>query len=142
MKTARKLLAAFTIVALPSYVNAFDINTHAAMTAAAIQRSKITGLPNTSVILKKLGLYNKDFVIGSSYIDIGTSLTNRDGTAYENEVMGEVRGVIGDIPQPYTIPGWIIHGSIREDDNTIETALGTPQGDEPGGVFNRVYGLC
>ena len=144
MKTARKLLAAFTIVALPSYVNAFDINTHATMTAAAIQQSKITGLLNSSAVLKKLGLYDKDFTFGSSCIDIGTSLTNRNGTAYENEVVDNIRAkLVGTtVPNLYTIPGRIIHGSIREDDNTIETAQGTPQGDEPGGVFNRVYGLC
>jgi hypothetical protein len=138
MKNNYKLLAAFTIVALPSYVHAFDINTHAAMTSAAIQQSKITGSPNSSVILKKLGVYDKDFAIGSSYVDIG-SLIKRNTTQYEGDVVDEV-GKRLTLPAIHTIPGWIIRGSIREDDNTKETLQGTPEGDEPNGVFDRVYG--
>jgi hypothetical protein len=142
MNINHKLLVVIAAMALPGYVRAFDISTHAAMTTEAIKQSQITGSPNTSSVLKKLGLYNKDDVFKERYIDIGTTLTSRNGTQYENNVMDSIRGRVAGttIPNPYTIPGWIIRGAIREDDNTIETKQGTPEGDEPGGVFNRVYG--
>jgi hypothetical protein len=144
MNINHKLIAALTMATLTNSVHAFDISTHAAMTTEAIKQSKITGDPNSSLVLKKLGLYNKDDVFKERYIDIGTSLTSRNGTRYENDVMDSIRGKIAGttIPTPYTIPGWIIRGSIREDDNTQETPLGNANGsgDEPGGVFQRVYG--
>ena len=140
MNTNHKIFAALVALSQSIDVLAFDINTHTAMTSEAIKQSKITGSPNTSVVLKKLGLYSKDDVFKDRYIDIGTSPTSRNGTGYENNIMRDVRGAISDIPNPYTIPGWIIRGAIREDDNTKETPSGTPEGDEPGGVFNRVYG--
>jgi hypothetical protein len=140
MNTHHKLLIACIASALPNQALAFDIHTHAAMTSEAVKQSQITGSPNSSQVLKKLGLYNKDDVLKQRYIDIGTSLTSRNGTDFEQTVMKNVRDVITDIPNPYTIPGWIVRGAIREDDNTKETPQGTPEGDEPGGVFNRVYG--
>jgi hypothetical protein len=141
MNTNHNLLVA--VIALAAHSTnalAFEVETHAAMTSEAIKQSKITGSPNTSPILKKLGLYNKDDVFKERYIDIGSSLTSRNGTLFENGKMERVREKITDVSQPYSIPGWIIRGSIREDDNTEETKPRTPEGDEPGGVFQRVYG--
>jgi hypothetical protein len=140
MNTSLKLITLLIAIAVSVDVLAFDIHTHAAMTSEAIKQSKITGTPNDSVVLKKLGLYNKDYVFKLRYIDIGSSLTDRNATFFESGVMERVREKITDIPNPYTIPGWIIRGAIREDDNTIETPASKPEGDEPGGVFNRVYG--
>jgi hypothetical protein len=144
MNINHKLFTALTVMSLPSCVHAFDISTHAAMTTEAIKQSKITGDPNNSLVLKKLGLYDKDSVFKERYIDIGASLTSRNGTAFENKVMDRIRDKIAGttIPNPYTISGWILRGVIREDDNTLETAPGnaTGSGDEPGGVFQRVYG--
>lgn len=142
MKTLIQITCAVSIALHSIAALAFDINTHAAISAKAVEQSKITSSPNTSGILKKLGLYDKDFAIGSSYIDIG-SLFKRDTTGFEQKVIDDVgttqkTGVV--IPAAHTIPGWIIRGSIREDDNTKETLQGTPEGDEPGGVFDRVYG--
>jgi hypothetical protein len=142
MNTHHKLLVVVAMMAMTLSLDtlAYDTPTHAAMTSAAIQQSQITSKPNDSLILKKLGLYNKDDVFKERYIDIGSIPTNRNGTSFENDIMKDVRKVITDIPQPYTIPGWILRGTIREDDNTKETPQGTPQGDEPGGVFQRSYG--
>ncbi|MEO8101534.1 MAG: hypothetical protein ABI790_03355 [Betaproteobacteria bacterium] len=109
------------------------------MTSEAIKQSSITASPNSSQPFRKLGLFDRDFAIGSSYIDIGT-LVKRNGTDYELEVMRDVRLAITDIPEAYRIPGWLLRGAVREDDNTKETRPGTPEGDEPGGVFERVYG--
>jgi hypothetical protein len=141
-KLLQKLASLCAVMSMP--VVAFDITTHAAMTAKAIEQSKITGNPNNSTVLKKLGLYDKDFVIGTSYLDIGSSITRRNTTNFENDIIvsqvgnTEKTGLV--MPAPHTIPGWIIRGAIREDDNTIETPASKPEGDEPGGVFNRVYG--
>jgi hypothetical protein len=140
MNISYKLLAALIAATVSADVLAFDISTHAAMTSEAIKQSKITGSPNNSVVLKKLGLYSRDDVFKERYIDIGASLVSRNGTDYELKVMKGVRDVIADIPNSYTIPGWIIRGSIREDDNTEETKPRTLEGDEPGGVFQRVLG--
>jgi hypothetical protein len=139
MNTNHKIFAALATLLFSIDALSFDIHTHAAMTAEAIKQSKITGAPNDSVVLKKLGLYDKEYVFKLRYIDIGSSLTDRNATLFEAEAMGKVRIAIADIPSPYTIPGWIIRGAIREDDNTIETPPGTPEGDEPGGVFQRSY---
>jgi hypothetical protein len=144
MKPLSQITCAVSIAINSIAAVAFDINTHAAMTAKAVEQSKITSSPNTSNVLKKLGLYDKDFAIGSSYIDIG-SLIKRDTTGFEQKVIDDVGATQKTgltLPASHTIPGWIIRGTIREDDNTIETAQGnsTGSGDEPGGVFNRVYG--
>jgi hypothetical protein len=142
MKSLFLITSALALTSHSTSIIAFDINTHAAMTAKAVEQSKITSSPNTSDILKKLGLYDKDFAIGSSYIDIG-SLIKRNTTDFEKKVMGDV-GLTDQtgltLPNAESIPGWIIRGSIREDDNTKETLQGTPEGDEPNGVFDRVYG--
>jgi hypothetical protein len=142
MKSLPKLICALAFAFNSAAALAFDIATHAAMTAKAVEQSKITSSPNTGDILKKLGLYDKDFAIGSSYIDIG-SLIKRDTTGYEQKVIDDVGSTQKTgltLPAIHTIPGWIIRGSIREDDNTKETLQGTPEGDEPNGVFDRVYG--
>ncbi|MGH8761579.1 MAG: hypothetical protein ACREVW_19080, partial [Burkholderiales bacterium] len=48
----------------------------------------------------------------------------------------EVPGVT--MPANYAFAGWLLRGAIREDDNTRDTPH--PEGDEPGGVFDRVFG--
>jgi hypothetical protein len=122
--------------------NAYDINTHTAMTSEAIKLSVITASPNTSPLFKRLHLRDKDYAIGEHYIDIG-SLIKRNATPFERKVMENVGDTLKTgltVPAADSIPGWILRGAIREDDNSIETPSGTPQGDEPGGVFDRVFG--
>ena len=131
------------LIAIVSFfAQAFDVTTHTAMTSEAIKQSAISSSPNTSPVFVKLGLFDKPFAIGSSYIDIG-SLIKRNSTTYEGNFIGRVgdtaiTGLV--LPTADSIPGWIIRGTVREDDNTKETRQGTPQGDEPNGVFDRVYG--
>jgi hypothetical protein len=146
-KTILKLVSLCVAISTP--ILAFDTTTHAAMTSEAIKALKADTVQNLSgiaAINKKLGLYDKDFVIGSSYIDIGTSPTRRKTTNFENDIIVNKVGntpITGlALPSPHSIPGWIIRGAIREDDNTIETPQGnaTGSGDEPGGVFERVVG--
>ena len=137
-----KLILMAALLAVPACF-AFDINTHTAMTAEAIRQSRISDNPNSSIIFQKLGLFDRNGAIGSYYIDIGANgWTKRSTTAFESKVIDAVSapgtGLV--VPNAESIPGWIIRGAIREDDNITETPQGTPQGDEPGGVFNRVFG--
>ena len=134
-------LAALLLIFSGKFAHAYDITTHTAITAEALRQSQITVTPNTSVVFKKLGLFDKDYALGTYYMDIG-SLTKRNATPFERETMKKVRDADArlNLPTAESIPGWILRGAIREDDNTKETLQGTPQGDEPGGVMDRVYG--
>ena len=128
MKTASYLTCTLCLAMGSTSVHAFDINTHTAMTSAAIEQSaSITATPNTSDVIKRLGLFDRPFALGSSYIDIG-SLIRRSSTNFEGKVINSV----GDndatgltLPAADSIPGWLLRGAIREDDNTTETPLGT-----------------
>jgi hypothetical protein len=148
IKSIASIASLLLMFAESDVASAFDTTTHAAMTSEAIKALKADTVQNLSgiaAINKKLGLYDKDFVIGRSYIDIGASLNRRNTTVFEQKIIddvGNTRFTGLTLPASHTIPGWIIRGSIREDDNTIETAQGnsTGSGDEPGGVFQRVYG--
>ena len=121
---------------------AFDVRTHTAMTAAAIAQSKITNTPNTSLVFKKLGLFDSEAVFGSTYVDLGSGTTRRS-TEFEANIfrdVGNTQFTGLTLPPSLSIPGWIVRGAVREDDNTSETPEGSPAGDEPGGVFQRVFG--
>jgi hypothetical protein len=142
MRKISQLIYSSLFIITPTIAIAFDVNTHAAMTAEAIRQSVITGSPNTSALFKRFGLIDKDYAIGTYYIDIG-SLVKRNTTPFEREIMDDVRRANQNIlivPTAESIPGWILRGAIREDDNSLETPSGTLQGDEPGGVFDRVFG--
>ncbi len=119
----KNVLRACTLAALlaskPSL--SFDLTTHVAMTSEALKASKFGATPNTSEILKKLGLYDKDDVFRDGYNDFNgvfgaqstsgyARVTRRKATNYELGVMEEVRKVIADIPQASTIRGWLHHG--------------------------------
>ncbi len=142
MKTP-SLLFALSCFCFVAQTFAFDVNTHTAMTSEAIKQSAIGSNPNASVIIKKLGLFDRPEFLGAQYIDIGASLTRRTSAKFERDVIAAV----GDtktgltIPHELSLSGWIIRGAIREDDNSIETPQGGSNGagDEPGGVFERVY---
>jgi hypothetical protein len=142
MRKITQLIYSTLFIIAPTIASAFDVNTHAAMTSEAIRQSVITGSPNSSALFKRFGLFDKDYAIGTYYIDIG-SLVKRNATPFEREIMRDVREAnlnLFIVPTAESIPGWILRGAIREDDNSIETRPGTLQGDEPGGVFDRVFG--
>ena len=141
MKKIFKVITIF-LLTVPISALAYDTTTHAAMTAEALTQSLITATPNTSPIFKKLGLFDRDYALGSYYMDIG-SLVKRNTTPFERDIMRDVTNANSAnliVPTAESIPGWIVRGAIREDDNTKETLPGTLEGDEPGGVFDRVYG--
>jgi hypothetical protein len=140
MKKNFQISCALLLFCISKVGFSFDTSTHAAMTSEALKVSKFSITPNTSPILKRLGLSDKTDAFGEQYIDVGTTLTKRKATAFEADIMKKVRDVKGDLPFSNTIPGWIIRGVIREDDNTSENKPGTAHADEPGGVFQRVFG--
>jgi hypothetical protein len=143
MKTNQLIAAAgiMLFVNVPNSATAFDVHTHTAMTHEAVKKSQLGASPNASGIIKKLGIFDRPDIFGERYLDIGVTVTSRDGKQFEADIMNRVR-TLGQLPLPlnYSLPGWIIRGAVREDDNTSEVKPNTPEADEPGGVFNRVFG--
>ena len=113
MKVKLNSISIAVSISFVGSATAFELETHTAMTAAAIAQSKITATPNTSAVFKKLGLYDRELALGSSYIDIGASIVTRAQMPYERDVMEAVRtqGIL-PIPTPLSIPGWIVRGAI------------------------------
>ncbi|MBL0142896.1 MAG: hypothetical protein IPP91_12530 [Betaproteobacteria bacterium] len=133
-------------VAAGQVAYAFDQHTHGAMTSEAMASSSFTRDPNASIVLKRLGLFDftPDFAgrypgLGTRYIDMGADVRARDSLSIEAEMIRTLsfKNITQlTIPDQFTITGWFMRGAIREDDNTLET----PGGDEPGGIFDRVFG--
>lgn len=144
------LIIALGIACVPASPGAyaFDQHTHGAMTSEAIASSNFTRDPNASPLLKRLGLF--DFTpefggrfpgLGNRYLDLGSTVRARDGLSIEGAMIERLsrKAITGlTIPDQFTITGWFMRGAIREDDNAGETPTGV--GDEPDGVFNRVFG--
>ncbi len=120
--------------------SAFDTRTHAAMTAAAASKSRLGLSPSLRPLLSSLGLFDYDFALESRYIDIAPQMTTRFASRFEGSVLDEMRKPATglNIPEAYTITGWLMRGAIREDDNSVE--LEPRFQDEPGGTFSRVFG--
>ena len=128
------------IIGSSETVAAFDTSTHAAMTAAAAGKSRLGISPTFSAQIRVLGLRDYNFVFGDKYIDIGPQLVTRIGSGFEDGIIDSVQrqNGIGQIPNAYTLTGWLMRGAIREDDNEVEIA--PVYQDEPGGAFNRPFG--
>ncbi len=141
------MFAAFMSLSNP--VTAFDVRTHAVMTFEATAMSMLGRDPNASGLMPRLGLVDyppsvtaRFPTLGESYVDIGTSLITRNGKSIETRITNQVRAAYQEnqgIPHDFQLTGWIIRGAIREDDNREETPV-SEGGDEPDGVFNRVFG--
>jgi hypothetical protein len=131
-------IAICTTSAICNSVFAYDLHTHTAMTSEAVAQSKFTRDPKSSAIIKQLGIKQIAIPFGDRYIDIGSQVISRNSSNFEADIMDTVRDADGRLvlPASYTLTGWLMRGAIREDDNALET----PNSDEPGGVFSRVYG--
>ena len=137
-----------TAICWPS--TGFELPTHAAITSAGVAQSKLTSMPSNSALLSSLGLVDHPNLpgspyppLGERYIDIGPSLVTRFGLGIERAVVTALRRPATGltIPEEFSIPGWILRGAIREDDNTRDTpSPPAGDGDEPGGTFNRNFG--
>ena len=141
MKATKKLVATI-LLSIGGNVLAYDTSTHTAMTAAAAGKSRIGASPSFSAQIQTLGLRDYNFVLGDKYIDISPQLLTRIGSGFEDKIIDDVTkanrlGPI-QIPDAYTLTGWLMRGAIREDDNKLEIA--PIYQDEPGGTFNRPFG--
>ena len=140
-----KLTVIFSILVTGFFMHtalAFDITTHVAITAKAVEQSKFGSTPNTSELLARLGLRDAEGIFGGRYVGFGSPVRSRAATSWEKRWMKEVRE--GDpslrIPTDFTMTGWIMRGAVREDDNTFETPRINETDSDPAPVFNRVFG--
>lgn len=118
--------------AVATHAAAFDTTTHAAMTAKAMTVSSL----GTPALRDRLGILDYNRAFGAGYLDMGTSLLPRAALPIEQGILADVRKRNSFIPADFTVTGWLMRGAIREDDNSVET----PSSDEPGVIFNRVFG--
>ena len=139
MKTTKKLVATI-LLSIGGNVLAYDTSTHTAMTAAAAGKSRVGASPSFSVQIQTLGLRDYNFVLGDKYIDIGPQLLTRIGSGFEDQIILNVfqANTQIQIPDAYTLTGWLMRGAVREDDNRVE--IPPVYQDEPGGTFNRPFG--
>lgn len=109
-------------------VNAYEINTHATLTAKAYARSDLYGGQLSQV----LGIDQTEDPFNDRYYDNSiNAVRSRFGNKYENKLIDDL-GYI-----PYSLVGWLMRGSIREDD--IPTLLkGKNPPDDPDGQIVRV----
>jgi hypothetical protein len=126
---------------------AFETATHAAMTSEAFAQSHLTRTPLTSDVTRDLGILDPSFLSYKSYMDIGSSPIIRNHNTIQELVFKDLKTTDLAVPDAYTLTGWAMQGVIREDDNSTETPQCRPDdpidmrcSDEPGGVFNRVFG--
>ena len=143
--TTPKMKLVYTISALAIGIFipgtlAFDIHTHAAMTAKGVDKSTFGTSPSNSPLLIRLGLRDADGIFGNRYIGFGPTLLSRYATTYEGGVIDAVSKIVPGFPGSQTIAGWIVRGAVREDDNTVETPRINETDSDPAPVFNRVLG--
>jgi hypothetical protein len=119
------------------------------MTSEAMAASKFGRDANASAVTRRLGLVDyppslttRFPTLGVKYLDVGSTIKSRDALAIEFRIMEEVRQAYNaalQLPHELALIGWVMRGAIREDDNRLETPI-ERGGDEPGGIFNRVFG--
>ena len=118
-----KLIAIAVLTACALWTDpaqSFDLHTHVAMTAKAVEKSALGVNPASSAVISRLGLTSPDAVLGRRYI--GFALPQKYGfaTSYEGDVFRRVRdgnpGSTLTIPDDFSITGWIMRGAVREDD--------------------------
>lgn len=115
---------------------AFDVTTHGAITIKATQQSILGANPAASDLAKRLGILNKSTELGADYLHMqNVNVLNRV-LKVESDAIADIKKGLGGVPTKNSIAGWLMRGSIREDDNSIETS----DSDEVGGVFSRVFG--
>ena len=140
-----RIISALALLTFGGYVGtvlSFDIHTHTAMTAKAIEQSQLGSTPNASLIIARLGLRDSDGVFSNRYVGFGQPLRSRFATTWEGGVMNLTRKSDTSlaIPPNQSIAGWIMRGAVREDDNTAETPRINETDNDPTPVINRVFG--
>ncbi len=136
MRTAK--LAVLMAALISAQAFAFDIRTHTVMTIRATQQSCLGAVPESSTLVKSLGILNLPTALGDDYFHMKNVQVRNKILAEEQRALTDVSDGLDPekLPRINSITGWLMRGAVREDDNKIET----PDSDEPNGVFNRVYG--
>ena len=152
------LIFAVYIFTKATSAQSYATETHAAMTAEAVKKSMLTGTPQSSPLIARLGLNTanldwpfdpngtseeRDCAAGNTqtgrYVVLTPTPVQLNGSCFEGRIMFNVRqqrSAFGFPATDYTLMSWMIRGVIREDDNLVEVK----NSDEPGSVFNRVFG--
>ena len=120
---------------------AYEPATHALMSSEAVAMTSFGREARASALFTTLGFGPPALLSSREYIDLGLGTIMRNRNRAQEKMIGDLFSDSGmQVPGAYEIPGWVAQGAIREDDDTlIHDDEGQPP-DEPGGVFNRVYG--
>ena len=121
---------------------AYEFSTHAALTREAFVRW--TGDAANADMLDRLGLTATKDSLGFVYFSMSTVPTERLASPEDNQIFGQRHVDAANRSSVYkptleSIAGWLMLGSIREDDVPLDPGAveNTPQ-DEPVGPFIRV----
>ena len=122
-----------------SNLGAYELGTHARMTDSGLSVSSATkslfdaGLPGG--VETKLGEYYFDMVTASDYPSIARKAHPFDWEAHVMPGVEELRPSVSDFALPTYAKGWLMRGTIREDDG--RTGFGSNPDDDPMGQYNR-----
>jgi hypothetical protein len=117
------------LAAVPTGAESFGVNTHAAITLAAFERSVLVRDPTMA---SRLGVPAAG-LLRDQYVDVGDhGFFVRHANDFEDRI---IRGTF--LRDPRSIVGWIMRGAIREDDNPAEQAR-EGYDDDPWGNIYRV----
>ncbi len=136
------LLLAF--LSLPAMVNAYELDTHARLTQAAVSRSVEM---SSAQFYKNLGIYSVvinpptgQFTanpFGETYYDVsGNEIRPRTRHAFEGDIIRDAGA------NHLSFPGWLMRGAIREDDlgELLGVNIGGDPHDDPyGNIFRVVH---
>ncbi len=116
------------MASLPTLLNAYELETHGAITKEAYTKS---ALKKDFQLLNDLGIKSMNDDLGDIYYDVdgATVLTRFTGKEFEDIKIDDL-GV-----NPLSIQGWLMRGVIREDDVPL---FGENPLDDPINEF-RVY---
>jgi hypothetical protein len=133
------------LMAIGSIAAAYEFSTHAAVTREAYLRSDL--YPLSSATITRLGLGDRQIDLGDVYIDVGPNGTwsrlafPKDNPTFGRDKINDANRVTpsGVAPPLRSLAGWLMLGSIREDDVPWDarSSDNTPQ-DDPNGVMARV----
>lgn len=131
----KKLTIAFAMMSVIANTNAFEFATHVAITANAWNR--FIALDENKTLLVDLGL-NKpvsQIFATTTYLDVSTQgpIPRYAGTEETASI------AMAQFNPQYSLPGWILRGAIREDDDPRRDYDYSPVSDDPDNQIHRVF---
>ena len=86
MNSIRMPLVLAAIAIAPS-VYAFEIPTHAAMTSEAVAQSQFSRNPESSLLMRRLGIFDPRYLDGKKYFEIGQATTVRKNNTLQEDAI-------------------------------------------------------